>query len=131
MLSVVYSSPRGFNASGQRNIGGHDQIASFEQLDDAPICDIETGRNLREANVGRRRNAQRLIRDQRHAYMRAIGGAIQDLLDRNGTRIRIDPDLHSMLSAAAACSCEVLCAAPDVQAGAPCAVAPSASSGRD
>jgi hypothetical protein len=45
------------DCSRQRNIGGNDQIAGLEQLDDTSIGDIESCRDLRESDVRRRRNA--------------------------------------------------------------------------
>ncbi len=62
------------------------------------ICHIESLLHLLGFDERRGRHPQSLIGHQGGDDLGAVGGAVEDLLDRNGTGIGINPDGHGMVS---------------------------------
>src|SRR5882762_1812243 len=84
----------GDHVRGERNVGGDHEIARRELAHDMAIRDIDAARHLQRADVRRWRRAQQLVRHQRQRDLRALGGAVEDVLDDGGTRVRVNPDVH-------------------------------------
>src|SRR5262249_8308051 len=66
-----------------------------ETAHDVAVRDVDAARHLQRADVRRARRAQRLVRHQRHRDLRALRGAVEDVLDDRGTGVGVDPDVDA------------------------------------
>src|SRR3954467_11202497 len=84
--------------SGQRNVGGDNEITALGKLQDFMVGRIEASRHLQCLDVLGRRRPERLIGNQRHVDAGTLGGPKQDVLDDIRTGIGIDPYPHASIS---------------------------------
>src|SRR5580765_1215770 len=91
-------SALGDHVRRERNVRRDDEIAGLELAHDVAVRHVDPARHLQSADVWRRRRSQELVRHQRHPDLRALRGAVEDVLDDRRTRVGVDPDMHGNLA---------------------------------
>ena len=68
-------------------------IIAFARVpDNVAIGNVEAAGHLNRADIARARNSQRLVGHQRELHLRAVGGAVEDLLDHPRAGVGVYPE---------------------------------------